>query len=81
MTNEEIKNKVTAIIVDQLSVDANEVQPEAHLQNDLGADSIDSAELIMEFEQEFSIDIPEEQAEKIQTVGDTLKYLENNIKK
>lgn len=76
----EIAEKVKAIIVDKLGVDAAEVTPTASFANDLGADSLDTVELIMEFEKEFSISIPDEAAEKIVTVGDAITYLENNKK-
>ena len=76
----EISEKVKAIIVDKLGVDASEVTNEASFANDLGADSLDTVELIMEFEKEFSISIPDEAAEKIVTVGDAIKYLEENKK-
>ncbi len=74
----EIAEKVKAIIVDKLGVDENEVAPEASFTNDLGADSLDTVELIMEFEKEFNIAIPDDQAEKISTVGDAITYIENN---
>ena len=76
----EIATKVKAIIVDKLGVDENEVTPEASFTNDLGADSLDTVELIMEFEKEFNIAIPDDQAEKIGTVGDAVTYIENNSK-
>lgn len=76
----EIAAKVTAIIVDKLGVDENEVSPEASFTNDLGADSLDTVELIMEFEKEFNIAIPDDQAEKISTVGQAIEYIENNAK-
>lgn len=76
----EISNKVKSIIVDKLGVDENEVTPEASFTNDLGADSLDTVELIMEFEKEFNIAIPDDQAEKIGTVGDAIKYIEDNTK-
>jgi len=76
----EIAAKVTAIIVDKLGVDQNEVSPEASFTNDLGADSLDTVELIMEFEKEFNIAIPDDQAEKISTVGQAIEYIENNAK-
>jgi len=72
----DIANKVKEIIVDKLGVDMSEVNEEAHFVNDLGADSLDTVELIMEFEKEFDISIPDEDAEKIQTVGDAIKYVE-----
>ncbi|HNW90149.1 MAG TPA: acyl carrier protein [Bacteroidales bacterium] len=76
----DITARVKAIIVDKLGVDENEVTPEASFTNDLGADSLDTVELIMEFEKEFNIAIPDEEAEKIGTVGDAIKYIENNTK-
>ncbi len=74
-----VLEKVTDIIVDQLGVDAAEVNNDAHFINDLGADSLDTVELIMEFEKEFSIEIPDEHAEKIQTVGEAVSYVENAL--
>jgi len=74
----EVSSKVTAIIVDKLGVDESEVTAEASFTNDLGADSLDTVELIMEFEKEFNIAIPDDQAEKIGTVGDAIKYIEDN---
>ncbi|HRZ41793.1 MAG TPA: acyl carrier protein [Bacteroidales bacterium] len=76
----DIATRVKNIIVDKLGVDENEVTPEASFTNDLGADSLDTVELIMEFEKEFSIAIPDDQAEKIGTVGDAISYIENNLK-
>lgn len=76
----DIRTKVTNIIVDKLGVDENEVTAEASFTNDLGADSLDTVELIMEFEKEFNIAIPDDQAEKIGTVGDAIKYIEENTK-
>lgn len=76
----EIAVKVQAIIVDKLGVDESEVTPEASFTNDLGADSLDTVELIMEFEKEFDISIPDDQAEKIQTVGMAIQYIEENKK-
>jgi acyl carrier protein len=76
----DISNKVKSIIVDKLGVDEKEVTPTASFTNDLGADSLDTVELIMEFEKEFNIAIPDEQAEKISTVGDAIAYIENNAK-
>ncbi|MBN2729790.1 MAG: acyl carrier protein [Bacteroidales bacterium] len=74
----EIAEKVKEIIVDKLGVDASEVTPEASFTNDLGADSLDTVELIMEFEKEFNLSIPDEQAEKIGTVGEAIQYIEAN---
>ena len=76
----EIESKVNAIIVDKLGVEASEVKPEACFTNDLGADSLDTVELIMEFEKEFGISIPDDKAETIQTVGDAISYIEANAK-
>jgi acyl carrier protein len=76
----DISSRVKAIIVDKLGVDENEVTPEASFTNDLGADSLDTVELIMEFEKEFNIAIPDEQAEKIGSVGEAIAYIENNAK-
>ena len=72
----DISSRVTAIIVDKLGVDENEVVATASFTNDLGADSLDTVELIMEFEREFDIQIPDDQAEKIETVGQAIKYIE-----
>ena len=72
----EISEKVKQIIVDKLGVDEGEVTNEASFTNDLGADSLDTVELIMEFEKEFDVSIPDEQAENIQTVGQAVEYLE-----
>ncbi|MBP6795004.1 MAG: acyl carrier protein [Saprospiraceae bacterium] len=76
-----IEEKVKKIIVDKLGVDEAEVTSEASFTNDLGADSLDTVELIMEFEKEFDLSIPDEQAEKIQTVGQAISYLESQINK
>ena len=76
----DIASRVKAIIVDKLGVDESEVTPEASFTNDLGADSLDTVELIMEFEKEFNIGIPDDQAEKIGTVADSIKYIEENAK-
>jgi acyl carrier protein len=72
------KSKVIDIIVDKLGVDPSEVTPEANFTNDLGADSLDTVELIMEFEKEFNISIPDDQAENIQTVGEAISYIEEH---
>ena len=79
-TMSDIKSKVISIIVDKLGVDEGEVKAEASFTNDLGADSLDTVELIMEFEKEFNIAIPDDQAEKIQTVGQAVEYVEGNAK-
>ncbi len=76
----EIASRVKAIIVDKLGVEESEVTNEASFTNDLGADSLDTVELIMEFEKEFNVTIPDDQAEKITTVGDAISYIEANTK-
>ncbi len=76
----EVAERVKAIIVDKLSVEETEVTNEASFTNDLGADSLDTVELIMEFEKEFGISIPDDQAEKISTVGDAIAYIEEHAK-
>ena len=73
-----IAQKVTAIIVEYLGVEESEVKPEASFINDLGADSLDTVELIMAFEKEFDISIPDEEAEKIMTVGSAIDYVTKN---
>lgn len=75
----DVKEKVVSIIVDKLGVNPEDVVETASFTNDLGADSLDTVELIMEFEKEFNVSIPDDQAEKISTVGDALKYIEDNI--
>lgn len=77
----EVASKVKAIIVDKLGVGEDEVTPTASFTNDLGADSLDLVELIMEFEKEFGISIPDEDAEKIGTVKDAIDYIEQNLAK
>ena len=76
----EIHSKVTAIIVDKLGVDEAEVTNEASFTNDLGADSLDTVELIKKKKKEFNIAIPDDQAEKIGTVGQAVDYITNNVK-
>lgn len=76
-----VADKVTDIIVEQLGVDAADINNDAHFINDLGADSLDTVELIMDFERTFDIEIPDEQAEKIQTVGDAVAYLDEALAK
>jgi len=73
----EVAERVKSIIVDKLSVEESEVTNDASFTNDLGADSLDTVELIMEFEKEFGVTIPDDQAEKISTVGDAIAYIEN----
>ena len=76
----DIASRVKDIIVDKLTVDESEVTPTAEFSKDLGADSLDTVELIMEFEKEFGITIPDEDAEKITTVGDAISYIEEHQK-
>jgi len=76
----DIAARVKKIIIDKLGVDESEVTPEATFTNDLGADSLDTVELIMEFEKEFNISIPDEQAENIKTVGEAIAYIEQYAK-
>ena len=73
----DVKSKVVSIIVDKLGVEESEVTTEASFTNDLGADSLDTVELIMEFEKEFDIQIPDDKAEKITTVGDAISFIES----
>ena len=72
-----IEDKVKDIIVEQLGVNEEQVTPEAKFIEDLGADSLDTVELVMAFEEEFEIDVPDEEAEKLQSVGDVIKYVES----
>ncbi|MBN9689043.1 MAG: acyl carrier protein [Verrucomicrobia bacterium] len=72
-----IEQRIKDIIVDQLSVNADQVTPEAKFIEDLGADSLDTVELVMALEEEFGMEIPDEEAEKLQTVGDVIKYVED----
>ncbi|MEI8294203.1 MAG: acyl carrier protein [bacterium] len=76
MSEKSIEEKVKDIIVDQLGVTAEQVTPTASFIEDLGADSLDTVELVMAFEEEFSVEVPDEDAEKLQTVGDVIKYIE-----
>ena len=76
----EIKTQVIAIIVDKLNVEESAVSNEASFTNDLGADSLDTVELIMEFEKQFNISLPDDKAEGIQTVGNAIAYIEENAK-
>jgi acyl carrier protein len=73
-----IADEVKAIVVEKLGVDASEVKPEASFTNDLGADSLDTVELVMEFEKKFGLSIPDDQSQKISTVGDAITYIENH---
>ena len=72
-----VDEKVKQIIVEQLGVDEGEVTPSASFVDDLGADSLDTVELVMAFEEEFNVEVPDEEAEKLQTVGDVVKYIED----
>jgi len=73
------KEKFKEIIVDRLGVDPNEITPEASFIDDLGADSLDTVELVMAFEEEFNLEIPDEDAEKLTTVGKAMEYLEKRL--
>jgi len=75
----DVHSKVVSIIVDKLGVEESEVTNEASFTNDLGADSLDTVELIMEFEKEFNLSIPDEEAEKIETVGNAITYIKNHL--
>lgn len=77
----DVAAKVKAIIVDKLGVDESEVVPSASFTNDLGADSLDTVELIMEFEKEFDLAIPDDEAEKISTVGEAIAHIESAVSK
>ncbi|MCS7027868.1 MAG: acyl carrier protein [Bacteroidia bacterium] len=79
MAESNVAQRVKNIIVEKLGVDASEVTPEASFTNDLGADSLDIVELIMEFEKEFNVSIPDDAAEKISTVGQAVSYLEQQV--
>ncbi len=81
MTQKSIEQKVKDIIVEQLGVNAEQVTPAAKFIEDLGADSLDTVELVMAFEEEFSVEVPDEDAEKLQTVGDVIKYIEEKANK
>jgi acyl carrier protein len=74
----DISERVTKIVVEHLGVEADKVQPNASFIDDLGADSLDTVELVMAFEEEFNCEIPDDAAETIQTVGDAVKFLEEN---
>ena len=81
MSVENVQERVKNIIVEQLGVEADQVKPEAQFVNDFGADSLDTVELIMALEEEFDIEIPDEKAEKIKTVGEAIDYIEQNANK
>ncbi|MCE2431614.1 MAG: acyl carrier protein [Candidatus Latescibacteria bacterium] len=76
---DDIQQKVTDLIVDQLGVDADSVNADAHFIDDLGADSLDTVELVMAFEEEFDMEISDEDAEKLETVGDAIGYLDERL--
>ena len=76
---DDTQQKITDLIVDQLGVDADSVIPDAHFIDDLGADSLDTVELVMAFEEEFDLEIPDEDAEKLETVGNAIKYLNERL--
>lgn len=80
METNKIEEKVKAIIADRLGVDEKEITREANFTNDLGADSLDGAELMMDFEKEFNLTIPDAEMEKLKTVGDAITYIEVNTK-
>jgi len=73
-----IQDRVISIVCEQMGASRDKVTPQTSFVNDLGADSLDTVELVMEFEDEFDINIPDEEAEKIQTVGDAIRYIEEN---
>lgn len=81
MAEKSIEEKVKDIIVEQLGVTPEQVTPNASFIEDLGADSLDTVELVMAFEEEFSVEVPDEDAEKLQTVGDVVKYIEEKATK
>jgi acyl carrier protein len=81
MSEKSIEEKVKDIIVEQLGVNPEQVTPTASFIEDLGADSLDTVELVMAFEEEFEVEVPDEDAEKLQSVGDVIKYIEENSSK
>jgi acyl carrier protein len=81
MSEKSIEEKVKDIIVEQLGVNPEQVTPQASFIEDLGADSLDTVELVMAFEEEFSVEVPDEDAEKLQTVGNVVEYIEKKIAK
>jgi acyl carrier protein len=80
MADQNVESKVKEIIVSKLGVEDSQITPSASFTNDLGADSLDTVELVMEFEKAFNLQIPDEDAEKIQTVGDAITYITSNKK-
>ena len=81
MAEKSVQDRVKEIIIEQLGVNPDQVTPEAKFIEDLGADSLDTVELVMAFEEEFGAEIPDEDAEKLQTVGDVVKYIEERGEK
>ena len=81
MAEQSVEDRVKEIIVEQLGVNQEQVKPEAKFIEDLGADSLDTVELVMAFEEEFGAEIPDEDAEKLQSVGDVIKYIEERGEK
>jgi len=79
MTEQDIQERVKKVICDQLGVEASQVTPEAHFVNDLGADSLDQVELVMAFEEEFGLEISDEEAQKLDTVGKVVEYIKNRL--
>lgn len=81
MTEAEIEAKVIDIVAEQMGVEKSEITRETSFVNDLNADSLDTVELVMAFEEEFNVEVPDEDAEKLQTVGDVIKYIEDKSSK
>ena len=81
MDEHEIEEKVITIVAEQMGVDKGEINPETNFINDLNADSLDTVELVMEFEDEFEASIPDEEAEKIQTVGQAIDFIKEHVAK
>ena len=81
MSENEIEDKVVSIVAEQMGVDKGEINRDTNFVNDLNADSLDTVELVMEFEDEFETSIPDEEAEKIQTVGQAIDYIQGHIEK
>ncbi|CAF0691321.1 acyl carrier protein [Candidatus Methylacidithermus pantelleriae] len=79
MAEKSVEERVKEIIVEQLGVNPEQVTPDAKFIEDLGADSLDTVELVMAFEEEFNVEVPDEEAEKLQTVGDVIRYIEENM--
>jgi acyl carrier protein len=79
MAEKSIEDRVKEIIVEQLGVNPEQVTPAAKFIEDLGADSLDTVELVMAFEEEFNVEVPDEEAEKLQTVGDVIRYIEDKV--